>query len=93
MPSLYQMAKAVEDLVALKRDHLQGFERASYDRGFEPGPDLAFAGVRVMIMEGEAAYRLLRRLAPQQDALERWLAERSAAAVEHEPVPASPGGI
>ena len=39
MPSLYEMAKAVEDLVALKRDHLQGFERASYDRGIEPAPD------------------------------------------------------
>lgn len=78
MPSLYEMAKAVEDLVALKRDHLQGFERASYDRGIEPAPDIAFGGVRLMIMEGEAAGRLLRRLAPHQDALERWLENQAA---------------
>ena len=46
-----------------------------------------------MIMEGEAAGKLLRRLAPHQDALERWLEVQIAGAAARKKPAVSHGAI
>jgi hypothetical protein len=75
-----EMAQAVGALVNLKRDHLFGLERLSFDRGIETGPDLAFAGIRIVLAQGEAAMRLLLQLAPYEAELQAWLAARARSA-------------
>lgn len=74
------MARAVGDLVYLKRDQLTVIERLSFDRGIETGPDMAFAGIRIVLAEGEEARRFLLSLAPHEAELRAWLAERPRSA-------------
>ena len=83
-PTFSDMATAVDQLVAAKRQTLHHDEEMTRALGIEPGPDLAFAGVRVMVKRCEAAAALLRRLAPHQAAV--------MAAIEraHQDAPATP---
>jgi hypothetical protein len=86
-PRLTRMADALTKMVKQERDRLRYLEQCTYDEGIEPGPDLAFAGVRLMVMRAEDASALMRRLVPHEDAFFAWLE-----AVE-QPVIASPGQL
>jgi hypothetical protein len=70
------MAVAVEELVELKRKQMRDLEQLTYRRGIEPGPDMAFAGIRLLVAEGEAAAQFLRQLVPIQEPFMAWLEER-----------------
>lgn len=73
-PTLREMATAVDQLVAAKRQNLHLDEEMTRELGIEPGPDLAFAGVRVMVKRCEAAGAMLRRLASHEAAVMALLA-------------------
>jgi hypothetical protein len=79
-PKLILMANALAKMVRQERERLHYYEQLTYDEGIEPGPDLAFAGVRLMVARAEDASALMRQLAPHEDAFFAWLAERTAAA-------------
>ncbi|MGH6875945.1 MAG: hypothetical protein ACREHV_01065 [Rhizomicrobium sp.] len=77
-----EMSIAVGDLVAPARRQLRELEELTYRQGIEPGPDLAFAGLRIVIARSEEAARFLAKLAPHQAELDAWLAAKMANRVE-----------
>ena len=76
MATLSEMSVGVADTAALLRQHLTSLEEMTYRQGVQPGPDLAFAGLRVAIARSEAAAQFLASLAPYQEELEPWLVDR-----------------
>lgn len=78
--SIRVMADAVGALAAAKQRHLVELEDLTYRAGVEPGPDLAFAGLRILVAQANQAAAFLGMLAPHETALRAWLDERRAAA-------------
>lgn len=62
--SFEDLARAVEEVLDLQRRSLVELETLSQRQGIEPGPDLAFAGVRIAIARAAQVPPLLRLLAP-----------------------------
>lgn len=72
--SYFDLSRAVGRLARLAERQLVDFEEATYALGIEPGPDLAFAGIRVLVSETKHAATLLAKLAPHQADVEAVLA-------------------
>ena len=83
--SLEELARAVEELLDQEKRRLAALEDLTYRQGIEPGPDMAFAGVRILIARVEQVPPLLRMLAPIGDALIRRMpaAAKAATTPEH----------
>ena len=62
--SLEELARAVEELLDQEKRRLAGLEELTYRQGIEPGPDMAFAGIRILIARVEQVPAILRMLAP-----------------------------
>ena len=58
---------------------LRDLEDMTYRRGFEPGPDIAFAGPRLAVAESAAAAQFLLQLADIEAPFKTWLEERRQA--------------
>ncbi len=74
--SLFELSRAVGELVAHKKNLLGELEAMTYRQGFEPGPDLAFAGLRIVVAQAAQAQQLLAELAPHEADLQAWLEAR-----------------
>jgi hypothetical protein len=79
VPSFREMSYAVTELVELERKRLRDLEDMTHRRGFEPGPDMAFAGVRLAVAEGAAAAQFLLQLADIEGPFKIWLDEQQRA--------------
>ena len=76
--TIREMGLAVAELASTRRRLLVELEEQTRRQGVEPGPDLAFAGLRVLVARGEDAAKFLISLAPYQEQFDAWFVARIA---------------
>ncbi len=91
MATVAEMAAGTGELVQFARLHLRSLEEMTYRAGIEPGPDLAFAGVRIALAQAEEAVRFLRALVPLEGDVRALLDGRAPPLVANV-APAGTGG-
>jgi hypothetical protein len=81
--SLEELSRAVEELLGLHKRRLADLEELTHRHGIEPGSDMAFAGIRVLIARVEQVPALLRMLTPIGNELMKRMAPAATDTAEH----------